>query len=124
YPWLEKCLQIPEKEFFRKVRTSRNRNLITEVEQKKLYEACILVAGMSVGSNVVEALVSQGIGGKLVLADMDIIEPSNLNRIRSPIEHIGLHKVEAMSRKVWEIDPYIDIVALKDGVQPAKIQDV
>jgi hypothetical protein len=71
---------------------------------------------MSVGSNIVEALVSQGIGGKLLLVDMDIVEPSNLNRIRSPYHHVGLHKVEAISRKVWEIDPFIEIEAYNDGL--------
>jgi tRNA A37 threonylcarbamoyladenosine dehydratase len=87
------------------VRTSRNRNLINEEEQSRLYNASVLIAGMSVGSNVVEALVSQGIGGKFILADMDIVEPSNLNRIRSPLHHVGLHKVDAISRKVWESIP-------------------
>lgn len=116
YPWLQKVVHFPPKKQLRQLRTSRNRNLITADEQTKLYEATILVAGMSVGSNVVEALVSQGIGSTLILADMDIIEPSNLNRIRSPYHQVGLHKVEAISRKVWEVDPHINIVQLLDGL--------
>lgn len=116
YPWLNMVVHVPPKDELRALRTSRNRNLITAEEQKHLYDSTLLIIGMSVGSNVVEALVSQGIGGKLLLVDMDIIEPSNLNRIRSPYHHVGLHKVEAISRKVWEIDPYIEIVSYKQGL--------
>lgn len=124
YPWLNRLVHIPPKAEFRSLRTSRNRNLITAEEQHKLYGATILIIGMSVGSNVVEALVSQGVGGKLVLVDMDTIEPSNLNRIRSPYHHIGLHKVEAISRKVWEIDPYLEIVGYHDGISEENLPTI
>jgi molybdopterin/thiamine biosynthesis adenylyltransferase len=116
YPWLNKIVHFPPVDKLRALRTSRNRNLITAEEQKKLYTSTILIIGMSVGSNIVEALVSQGIGSKLLLIDMDIIEPSNLNRIRAPYHHVGLHKVEAISRKVWEIDPFIEIEPYNDGL--------
>ena len=121
YPWLNKLVHFPPQKELRALRTSRNRNLINAEEQAKLYSSTILIVGMSVGSNVVEALAGTGIGGKLVLVDMDILEPSNLNRIRSPYHHIGLHKVEAISRKVWEIDPYVEIVDEHDGLRDDNI---
>ena len=124
YPWLNRVVHIPPKDEYRALRTSRNRNLITAAEQKKLYGAALLVVGMSVGSNVVEALVSQGVGGKLILVDMDFIEPSNLNRIRSPYHHVGLHKVEAISRRVWEIDPYLEITGYRDGLTETNLPQI
>lgn len=124
YPWLNRVVHVPPKDEYRALRTSRNRNLITAAEQKRLYGATLLVIGMSVGSNVVEALVSQGVGGKLILVDMDMIEPSNLNRIRSPYHHVGLHKVEAISRKAWEIDPYLDIVGCRDGLTEENLPQI
>lgn len=124
YPWLNQVVHFPPKTELRALRTSRNRNLITAEEQLKLYEASLLIVGMSVGSNIVEALVSQGIGGKLILLDMDFIEPSNLNRIRSPYHHVGLHKVDAISRKVWEIDPYIEIVGYENGLTETNLVEI
>ncbi len=124
YPWLNKVVHFPPVEAFRSLRTSRNRNLITADEQNKLYGATVVIVGMSVGSNVVEALVSQGIGQKLVLVDMDVIEPSNLNRIRSPYHHVGLHKVEAISRKVWEIDPFIEVVGYFRGLNETNLPEI
>jgi molybdopterin/thiamine biosynthesis adenylyltransferase len=124
YPWLNRVVHFPPVDKLRALRTSRNRNLITAEEQAKLYAASIAVIGMSVGSNVVEALVSQGIGGNLYLIDMDIIEPSNLNRIRSPYHQVGIDKVEAISRRVWEIDPYIEIHAYNDGLNEINLADI
>jgi hypothetical protein len=124
YPWLHLIVHIPPKDDLYALRTSRNRNLVSADEQQTLRNSTVLIAGMSVGSNVVEALISQGIAGKLILADMDIIEPSNLNRIRSPYHHVGLHKVDAISRKVWEIDPYIEIIGLTDGLHENNLQKV
>jgi molybdopterin/thiamine biosynthesis adenylyltransferase len=124
YPWLNRAVHFPPKDKLRALRTSRNRNLITSQEQLKLYSSTLLIIGMSVGSNVVEALVSQGIGSTLVLVDMDKIEPSNLNRIRSPYHHVDLHKVEAISRKVLEIDPYIQIISYNDGLNESNIESI
>jgi molybdopterin/thiamine biosynthesis adenylyltransferase len=124
YSWLNKVVHFPPVKELRALRTSRNRNLVTAEEQQKLYNATILVIGMSVGSNIVEALVSQGIGSRFLLVDMDIIEPSNLNRIRAPYHHVGLHKVEAISRKVWEIDPYIEVTAYNDGLSEMNLVEI
>lgn len=124
YPWLNRVVHVPPVEKLRALRTSRNRNLVTADEQQKLYDSTLLIIGMSVGSNIVEALISQGIGGKLLLVDMDIIEPSNLNRIRSPYHHVGLHKVEAISRKVWEVDPFIEIQTLDEGLNEENFAEI
>jgi len=116
YDWIHHLVHFPPKKEHRMLRTSRNRNLVTEAEQKSLYKSTICIAGLSVGSNVVEALVSQGIGGRLILTDMDIIEPSNLNRIRSPYYHVGVPKTLAIARKAWEIDPYLEIEIHDQGL--------
>ncbi len=116
YPWSGQLVHMPEKNALRQLRTSRNRNLVNAAEQTALYSATILVVGLSVGSSAVEMLVSQGIGGRFVLADMDIIEPSNLNRIKLPYAEVGVHKVDAMAKKISETDPYIEQIHYKDGL--------
>lgn len=124
YPWSGNCVRFPVQEDLRALRTSRNRNLITATEQAKLYDATILIAGMSVGSNIVEALVSMGIGGHFILADMDSIEPSNLNRIRAPYHHVGVHKCDAIAMRMSEIDPYLKFTLLRDGLHEQNLLEV
>lgn len=124
FPWSGRLVHFPPQEDLRALRTSRNRNLVTAEEQKKLYKSTILIAGMSVGSNVAEALVSQGTGGKLILIDMDRLEPSNFNRIRAPYHHVGLHKIDAIAQKISEIDPYLEQIHYKNGLNEENIDEV
>jgi hypothetical protein len=35
-----------------------------------------------------------------------------------------LHKIEAISRKVWDIDPYIEIVAYREGLTEANLAEI
>jgi len=58
----------------------------------------VLIIGMSVAVNVVEALLSQGIAATH-LVDMDIIEPSNLTAFGRRTSR-GVTQSEAISRKV------------------------
>jgi len=124
FPWSGTLLHLPDVAALRSLRTSRNRNLILAEEQQKLYGATILVAGLSVGSNIVEALVSMGIGGTFILADMDIIEPSNLNRIRAPYAHVGHHKADAVAMRMSEIDPYVQFHLYRDGLSQESLLEI
>lgn len=124
FPWSGRLVHFPPKEDLRALRTSRNRNLINSKEQSLLYKGTILVAGMSVGSNAIEALVSQGIGGRYILVDMDYLEPSNLNRIRTPYHHIGLHKIDSIAQKISEIDPYLEQIHYKKGLHEENLENV
>lgn len=124
YPWSGNLVHFPPKEELRQLRTSRNRNLITEAEQKKLYKKTIVIIGLSVGSSAVEMLVSQGIGGKLVLVDMDQIDPTNLNRIKVPFHEVGTHKVDVLAKKISEIDPYIEQVHYKNGMNDKSLVEI
>jgi tRNA A37 threonylcarbamoyladenosine dehydratase len=124
FPWSKSLVRFPDKDDLRSLRTSRNRALITEEEQKKLYDSTIAVFGLSVGSNVVERLVSSGIGGKLIIGDMDTIEPSNLNRINNSFLTVGAKKVHALGQKISEIDPYIEQIHLENGVSQEELNGI
>ena len=124
FPWDRTLVRFPDQAELRALRTSRNRNLITAEEQQKLYGTTIMVAGLSVGSNIVEAMVSMGIGGKFVVADMDIIEPSNLNRIRAPYHDVGAHKADAIAMRMGQIDPYVQFELYRNGVDEKNLLEM
>ena len=54
----------------------------------------------------------EGIGGELRLADFDVLDLSNLNRITGGVADVGVTKVVLAAREVAELDPYIHVVAL------------
>jgi sulfur carrier protein ThiS adenylyltransferase len=76
-------------------------------------EAAVGIAGLGgLGSTVAMALVRMGIG-TLILADFDLVEPSNLNRQQYSIEHIGMAKTEAMAQVLFSINPYVQVITHK-----------
>jgi len=65
------------------------------------------VAGCGgLGSAVAIALARVGVG-RLVLADFDVVEPSNLNRQQFFVDQLGLPKVDALRENLRRINPYV-----------------
>ncbi|OQY18915.1 MAG: thiamine biosynthesis protein ThiF [Desulfobacteraceae bacterium 4572_35.1] len=71
--------------------------------------ATVGIAGVGgLGSAVAVALTRMGIG-KLIIADYDCVELSNLNRQQYFIDQIGLTKVEALRANLARINPFTAI---------------
>lgn len=76
---------------------------------KKIKNSCVGIAGVGgLGSSIAIALTRIGVG-KLIVADFDVVEPSNLNRQQYFIDQIGLPKVEALRENLRRINPGIKI---------------
>jgi sulfur carrier protein ThiS adenylyltransferase len=76
---------------------------------QRLKRAAVGIAGVGgLGSPVAIALARSGIG-TLVLADFDLVEPSNLNRQQYFVDQIGLPKVEALAATLARIHPGVVI---------------
>lgn len=115
FPWSNKLVRYPEREMHRELRTSRFKNLVTDEEQDKLYDATVAAFGLSVGSSVVEGLVSAGVGGRIIMGDPDRIAPTNLGRIRASFLDVGARKLDVMAKKISEADPYLEQVHFPEG---------
>lgn len=124
YPWSGELVHFPEAHDLRALRSSRNRNLITSEEQEHLSQKSIVIVGLSVGSNAVDSLVRQGIGGKYILVDNDRLEPTNLNRIASGYNQVGQHKVHALAKKISELDPYAQQVHYLEGLNEDNLDQI
>lgn len=91
---------------------------------KRMKSAVVGVAGLGgLGSAVAIALARMGIG-TLILADFDVVEPSNLNRQNYFTEHIGMPKTEAMGQILSRINPYIRVRAHTVILTPDNIPDI
>jgi molybdopterin/thiamine biosynthesis adenylyltransferase len=116
YPWTATLVHMLAKIEYRKVRTSRNRDLITLEEQARCSKATIGIAGLSIGSNVSFALGLQTAVGRIRLADFDTLALSNLNRISAGSDAIGMSKIHAIARELYLRDPYLDIELFNKGL--------
>ena len=73
----------------------------------KVSQAAVGIAGLGgLGSAIAIALARVGVG-RLVLADFDVVEPSNLNRQQYFVEQLGLLKTEALAANLLRINPYV-----------------
>jgi hypothetical protein len=103
-------------EWYLKLRTARNRNIIDSKEQEDFRNIKIGVAGLSVGSAIVSALTISGGPKTLKIADFDEVEISNLNRIRASLRDVGLNKADVAGREIWAVDPFAELEIWDKGV--------
>jgi len=90
----------------------------------EMKKAVIGIAGLGgLGSNVATALTRLG-AGKLILADFDIIEESNLNRQQYFLDQIGRPKVEATIANLSRISGNTEFVPKQVRLDPQNIPQV
>lgn len=116
YPWSGRLLRILPREWFWRLRLDRNRDKITEAEHATLLGRRIGVVGLSVGNAIARTMAQEGIGGSFVLADLDRVETSNLNRLRAPLHALGVLKTVVAARQIAEVDPYLQVVCFHEGL--------
>ena len=82
------------------------------------------IAGVGgLGSAIAIALARTGVG-HLIIADFDVVEPSNLNRQQFFLDQIGLPKVYALRDTLARINPNVRITACHLRLTPANIAEV
>ncbi|WP_373453682.1 Rv1355c family protein [Rhodococcus sp. 06-235-1A] len=116
FPWRKTVVAVLGPHSYRHLRLDRNRNKITLAEQNSLGDLTIGIIGLSVGHAIAHTLALEGICGTLRLADFDEIELSNLNRIPASILDLGINKAVVAARRIAEIDPYIRVDIVEDGI--------
>ena len=123
YPWSRTIVHLLDEEEFVEVRTNRNRYKITREEQTELSKRKIGIIGLSVGQSIALTLAMERTCGELRLADFDTAELSNLNRIRTGVHNLGIHKTVIAAREIAEIDPFLKISIFNEGVTKDNINE-
>lgn len=98
---------------------NRTELLLGRESMARLAEARVIVFGIGgVGSWAVEALARTGVG-HLTIVDSDCVAESNINRQLVALHStVGQPKVEVMARRIADINPGCDVVAVRDVYTP------
>lgn len=89
----------------------------------RIKAATVGIAGCGgLGSVVATALARTGVG-HLILADFDLVEPSNLNRQQYFVDQIGLPKAFALRDNLRRINPYVRITAHNERLTAQNIPE-
>lgn len=112
--------EVPDADELDALLTARHTPGVHEV----IKGSTIGIAGVGgLGSAIAIALARTGIG-HLIIADFDIVEPSNLNRQQFFIDQIGLPKVYALRDTLTRINPNVRVTACHLRLNPANINEI
>src|SRR6185312_4312539 len=123
YPWATRLVHILDEKEFVDVRTNRNQYKITPEEEALLATKKIGVIGLSVGKAIALTVAMERICGEIRIADFDVIELSNLNRIQTGVQNFGIKKTVVVAREIAEIDPYLKVTSYSDGLTEENADD-
>lgn len=89
-----------------------------------LRKSVVGIAGAGgLGSNVAFSLARAGIG-KLIIADFDAVEPSDLNRQQYFIDQIGKPKLDALLENLKKINPFSEYEMHKVKITPSNFSEI
>lgn len=116
FSWSNQLVHYLSDTEHQELRTTRNRNLITTDEQKKLRDSRIAIAGMSVGSHCALTLNMMGMSRYIKIADPDTLSGSNMNRVRYDFSKVGQKKTAVAREYIYQMDPYGEVEEYAEGV--------
>lgn len=123
YPWRKALVHVPAKEDFLELLFSRNNPCISSEDQGKISQMKVGVVGLSVGSNIAQALAKMGVLN-LSLADFDTVDLSNLSRMSiGTILDVGEDKTTLLARELYEFNPFIELLVKREGINPANLPE-
>ena len=115
-----KRLETPSAEEMECLLTARHTPGVHEIAKK----AMVGIMGLGgLGTVVAGALARIGIG-RLILADYDVVEPSNLNRQQYFVSQIGMKKTTALKENLLQMNPYINITTVDERLSEESIPKI
>ncbi len=122
-PWSKTAILLPDENTYFRLRTARNKDLISEKEQLQYREAVVGIAGLSVGSTALSSIVRTGGPKRIKIADHDVVEITNLNRMNASLRDLSMNKTQVAAQCAWEIDPFAQITQYQLGLTVEQLQE-
>lgn len=121
YPWKNALLHCTAQEELFRLRTNRNKNLINSEEQSRLADVTVGITGMSVGAGIALSLVYSGVSNTIKISDFDVLDTSNLNRLREGLLSVGKNKITLAAQHIYELDPFLNVHQYAEGINSQNI---
>ena len=100
---------LNEATFF-ELTSARNQLLITKEQQQVLRNTVVGFFGLSVGSHAALTWMMESRAKSCKISDPDVIDVSNLNRLRVGIDSIGRKKIDIFSQALLTINPFAHVI--------------
>lgn len=124
YPADKKFVRFPPPFWHRLALVAKNSFLLRDPEMKMNWEeireifekSVIAVAGCSVGSNIIHAIVQDLRPLHIKIADLKEFHITNANRVKISYKDLGKNKAVAAAEQIHAIDPFIKISIYPAGL--------
>ncbi len=118
--WLIRRGEVPEEAEMERLLYARH----TPGVHDRVKAATVGIMGLGgLGSMVAIALARVGVG-HLILADYDVVEPSNLNRQQYFVNQVGMAKTAAMAENLARINPYMRVTTHREHLDAENIPQI
>lgn len=103
----------------------RTELLVQKDGLEKLQNAHVLIVGLGgVGSYAAEFIARAGVG-KMTIVDGDVFDETNINRQLPALQStIGKPKTSILSARIKDINPDIELIALKEFLSPERAFEI
>jgi len=101
----------------------RNAGYISDHAQARMRDTRVLIAGCGMGSVFAETAVRLEYE-KLVLVDHDVVDSHNLNRQNFTAADVGVHKVDALAKRLLGINPSSEITIIREKISIHNADDI
>lgn len=123
YPPENICIRTVGEKYFFELRTARNRNLISSLQQQNYRDIKLGIIGLSIGSGALNSVVRAGGSKYLKIADPDILEITNLNRLNANFTDVGLKKIDIACRNIYLNDPFAEVAQFEGGIDENNLDE-
>lgn len=117
-------IYFPKHDEYYSMFTDRNRDVISPNIQEKIRATQFLVFGVGSTGGDFSSTIAQIGAENILIADMDVLDVSNLNRQHGSISAIGKNKTDIIAKKIWDINPYSKVDQIKEKLTPKSITTI
>lgn len=115
--WLIRRGEVPDADELQRLLYARH----TPGVHERMRTAHVGIMGLGgLGSSVAFALARMGVG-RMLLADFDVVEPTNLNRQQFFIDQIGMKKTMALGASLARINPHLEVRTVDEQLNEQSI---
>lgn len=112
--------ETPSKEEMAALMRSRNPDYFLPA----LSNSTIAIGGAGGLGSAVAISLARSFVGTLIIADFDVVEPSNLNRQHYFVDQIGMAKVDALKENLLRINPYLNVVVHNQRITAENVVEI
>ncbi len=117
-------IYLPNHNVYYSMFTDRNRGVISSEVQEDIRNTRFIIFGVGSTGGDFATMIAQMGAENILIADMDQLDASNLNRQHGSFRDIGKNKTDIVARRIWDINPYVNVEIFTKQITPIDVDKI